>query len=64
MAANVSWSPKAMVIVHTESGIPNPCGYDGQFFESWFKIDRELKSMGFNLSHEPVNGAVVAFWEW
>jgi hypothetical protein len=57
------WSPKALVVVHTESGIPNPCNYP-ELYDKWYKINDELKQMGFNLSFEPVNGAVIAFYEW
>ena len=52
------WSPGAAVVIHTESGIPNP-SYDMspgfQVIEGWARISREL---GTHFC-EPINCAVI-----
>ena len=59
------WSPGALVVVHTECGLPNPCDGDGcSMDEEWRKVDKDASYLlGYAIYHEPVNGAVVAFYK-
>jgi len=56
------WSPTAAVVIHTESGIPNPyyeLGGGWPITEGWAKVTESL-----NGHHcETYNGAVVAVYE-
>lgn len=52
------WSPRAAVVIHTESGIPNGAYDDPRVFEKWFAVSDKL---GTHFC-EHVNGAVIAVW--
>ncbi len=56
-------SPNAPVIVGCETGVPNPSHYNEKVMSMWYKVNDILKEMGYPLYHEPVNGAVVAFYK-
>ena len=50
------WAPRAVCVVHTESGLPNGA-YDWRIEDLWFKVSNSLP-----IYHEPVNGAVIAWY--
>ena len=52
------WSPSAQVVVHCESGLPSGL-YEPFYSEKWYEVDNELG----DLYHEPINSAVLAFYE-
>ena len=56
------WAPSAVAVVHCESGIPSG-SYEPAAAETWFEVDDELQGLGFNVFHENVNAAVIAFYE-
>ena len=55
------WSPSAAVVIHTETGVPNPsfdCSEGFQLIEGWFRVSDELETHYC----ETVNGAVISVW--
>jgi len=57
------WSPTAAVVIHTESGIPNPsyeCGGGWPITEGWTKVSESLDRHYC----ETYNGAVMAVYEF
>ena len=52
------WSPSAAVIIHTETGIPNPSWdvHPFDIIEGWFRVSDEL---GDHYC-ETINGAVIS----
>ena len=56
------WSPGAAVIIHTETGIPNPSWDESpgfQIIEGWFRVSAELDTHYC----EPINGAVIGVYD-
>jgi len=54
--------PIALVVIHTEDGIPNPI-FDVDTMDTWFRVDEVTSEMvGQPVFSEPVNGAVLAVY--
>lgn len=56
------WSPSSAVVIHTESGVPNPsfdCSPGFQIIEGWFRVSDEL---GTHYC-ETHNAAVIAVYK-
>src|SRR4051812_10618811 len=54
------WSPRSMLIVNHEHGIPNLLDYHGQ----WEEVESALAAkLGYSVYFEPINSAVMALWK-
>jgi len=53
---------EAIAVVYCEREIPTPA-YEWRQAEKWGEIDDALAAAGFAVHHEPVNGAVICYWE-
>ena len=56
------WAPHAVVVVHTETGIPTPAYNNMNTMEQWFEVDEIVREHGHNLYGETINGAIHAFY--
>ncbi len=56
------WAPRAVAVIHCESGIPNG-SYDVEVSEKWFNITNELQGLGHDVFVETINDAVKAVYE-
>lgn len=56
------WSPSSDVVIHTESGVPNPSFDESpgfQIIEGWFRVSGELETHYC----ETINGAVITVYK-
>ena len=56
------WSPKSIMVVYTEDGIPDRFDYPS-WDKNWVKVENELSALlGKNVYFESVNSAVQALY--
>lgn len=56
------WSPKSLLVVHLESGLPDVFTYPDSF-NKWAKVEQDLEAVfGQHVYFESINCAVTALW--